>query len=219
MPAPVIEHLGMKRYQAPFICEGGGISVDGAGTLITTEQVMMNSNRYAHMTREDVEQGLHDYLGIDQVIWLGLGLVEDTETDGHVDNVVEFVAPGVVLTQTTCDTANPNYELLAENLRRLKAARDTRGNKLEIIEMDVLPYREHDGEQLAIPYTNAYVCNGAVIAPEVDPKLDAVGYKILEQVYPGREIVPAPSVWQAFGGGGLGCITQQVPAGKPAAHD
>ena len=97
MPRHLIDHLGFKRYTTPFICEGGGISVDGEGTLITTEQVMLNNNRYAGMSKQDVEAQLHAYLGIEKVIWLGLGLVEDKETDGHVDNVVEFVAPGMVL--------------------------------------------------------------------------------------------------------------------------
>ena len=173
---------------------------------------MLNPNRYAGYTREDVERSLLSWLGIEQVLWLELGLVEDTETDGHVDNEVEFVAPGVVLVQTTRDKTNPNYDLLADNLKRLSQARDARGRKLEIIEMDVLPYAESpDGKPLVIPYTNAYVLNDAIIAPEVDPKLDEIGYRILEQAYPGRTIVPVPSYWQAVGGGGIGCVTQQVP--------
>ena len=217
MPSQVVQHLNMRCYRTPFICEGGGISVDGAGTLVTTEQVMLNSNRYPGLVRDDVERSLNDYLGIERVIWLELGLVEDTETDGHVDNVVEFVAPGVALVQTVRDRSNPNYALLQDNLRRLSNARDARGYKIEIIEMDVLPYQTApDGKSLAIPYTNAYVLNGAVVAPQVDPQLDDHGYRILEKAYPGRTIVPVPGFWQAVGGGGIGCITQQVPAGQPA---
>ncbi|MDJ0778255.1 MAG: agmatine deiminase family protein [Gammaproteobacteria bacterium] len=213
MPARVIERLGLRSFHTDFICEGGGVSFDGDATVITTEQVMLNPNRYAGYTREDVEQSLQAWLGIERVIWLELGLVEDTETDGHVDNEVEFVAPGVVLVQTTRDKSNPNYDLLADNLQRLSRARDARGRKLEIIEMDVLPYAESpDANPLVIPYTNAYVLNDAIIAPEVDPKLDQIGYRILEQAYPGRTIVPVPSYWQAVGGGGIGCVTQQVPA-------
>ncbi|MDH3763904.1 MAG: agmatine deiminase family protein [Gammaproteobacteria bacterium] len=212
MPGKIIEHLGVKAIQADFICEGGGISFDGEGTIITTEQVMRNQNRYAGYSREDIEKNLYDYLGIEKVIWLELGLVEDTETDGHVDNEVEFIAPGIVLVQTVKDRTNPNFDLLSDNLKRLSQARDARGRKLEIIEMGVLPYAEGPGgKPMAIPYTNAYVINGAVIAPQVDPKLDEIGYRILEQAMPGRRIIPAPSYWQAVGGGGIGCITQQVP--------
>lgn len=217
MPSIVASNLHMRCYQAPFICEGGGISVDGEGTLITTEQVMRNANRYAGKSREEIEQGLYEYLGIAKVIWLGLGLVEDSETDGHVDNIVEYVAPGVVLAQTVSDRSNPNYELLQENLRRLKSARDAKGRQLDVIEMDVLPYLPSmNGKSPVAPYTNAYVVNGGIVAPRVDPRLDDLGYRILEQAFPGRRIVSAPGLYQGDGGGGIGCLTQQLPMGITA---
>ena len=103
MPRLVVEHFGFHCYRTPFICEGGGISVDGEGTLITTEQVMRNDNRYHGMSRDHIEAMLRDHLGITRVIWLGLGLVEDIETDGHVDNVVEFIEPGRVLVQVVSE--------------------------------------------------------------------------------------------------------------------
>lgn len=211
-PSKIVEHLGLQVFRTDFIGEGGGMSVDGEGTLITTEQNMRNVNRYAGMSGKTVEGYLQDYLGIEKVIWLPLGLYEDSETDGHVDNVVEFVAPGKVLVQLA-DKSNPNYDLLHENLAILKSARDAKGRQLDIIEMDVLPYSTAlPGHRLAIPYTNAYVINDAVITPEVDPKLDDRGFAILQDAYPGREIVPCRSDWQAVGGGGIGCVTQQVPA-------
>lgn len=159
-----------------------------------------------------IETLLHDHLGITKVIWLGLGLVEDIETDGHVDNVVEFIEPGRVLVQVVSERSNPNHALLQENLRRLTQATDAKGRSLDIVEMPVLPYQQLGSEHYVIPYTNAYICNGAIIAPQVDPRLDDLGWSILENAFPGREIVPVPSLWQAVGGGGLGCITQQVPA-------
>jgi agmatine deiminase len=113
-----------------MICEGGGLSVDGEGTLITTESVMLNANRYLGRTQSDVESFLRDYLGAEKVIWLLGGLVEDKETDGHVDNLVEYIAPGVVPAQTVRDQSNPNREACRENLRRLRAARDARGREL-----------------------------------------------------------------------------------------
>lgn len=214
MPAKIVEHLGMTCFSTDFIGEGGGMSVDGEGTLITTEQNMRNVNRYAGMSRKTVEGYLHDFLGIETVIWLPLGLYEDAATDGHVDNVVEFVAPGKVLAQVA-DRSNPNHDLLQENLEILKSVRDAKGRPLDIIEMDVLPYSSKiPGKRLAIPYTNAYVLNDAVLAPEVDPKLDDRGFSILQEAYPGHEIVTCRSEWQAVGGGGIGCVTQQVPAAK-----
>lgn len=215
MPPKILEHLGVPCFSTDFIGEGGGMSVDGQGTLITTEQNMRNVNRYAGMSRKTVEGYLHDYLGIEKVIWLPLGLYEDAGTDGHVDNVIEYVAPGKVLAQVVQDKSNPNYDLLKENLEILKSARDAKGRQLDIIEVDVLPYStEVPGKRLAIPYTNAYVINGAVVAPEVDPKLDDRGFSILQQAYPGREIITCRSEWQAVGGGGIGCVTQQVPSNK-----
>ncbi|MCP4981200.1 MAG: agmatine deiminase family protein [Gammaproteobacteria bacterium] len=217
MPSMVADHFDMRCYHAPFICEGGGISVDGEGTLITTEQVMRNANRYADMSREEIEQGLYEQLGIEKVIWLGLGLVEDTETDGHVDNVIEYVAPGVVLAQTVRDKFNPNYDLLQDNLRKLKSARDAKGRQLDVVEMDILPYLPPmNGKSLVAPYVNAYLVNNGIVAPRVDPRLDDLGYKILEQAFPGRRIVPAPALYQGDAGGGIACLTQQVPTGVAA---
>jgi len=218
MPSRVASAFGMRCYQAPFICEGGGITVDGEGTLITTEQVMRNVNRYSGLSGDDIERGLHEYLGIEKVIWLGLGLVEDTETDGHVDNLVEYVAPGVVLAQTMSDRSNPNFDLLKENLKRLKSTRDAKGRQLDVIEMNVLPYLPAmNGKSVVAPYVNSYIVNGGIIAPQVDPKLDGIGYRILEDVFPGRTVSPAPTVYQADAGGGIACLTQQVPVRRTGA--
>jgi agmatine deiminase len=212
MPSKIVEHLGMTCFSTPFIGEGGGMSVDGEGTLITTEQNMRNVNRYAGMSRATIEQHLYDYLGIEKVIWLPLGLFEDAATDGHVDNVVEYFAPGKVIAQT-CEKSNPNYDLLQENLNILKTERDAKGRQLDILEMDIIPYTTaSNGTVCAVPYTNAYVVNGGIIAPEVDPKLDDRGFDILQQAFPGREIATCRCEWQAVGGGGIGCVTQQVPA-------
>ena len=222
-PTRIAEWLGMRRYDAPFILEGGGFSVDGEGTLITTEQFLLNPNRNAKMSREEIESGLHDYLDVDQVIWLKGGLVEDEGTDGHSDNVVQFVAPGVALLQTMPDRDNPNFELCKENLRRLREARDAKGRKLEIIEMPILPYTEeitkpnigHDRPtRYPVPYVNYYPVNGALIVPMLGGPEDEAALPILEKAHPERTIVPVPSIAMAADGGGVGCVTQQQPAGE-----
>ncbi|WP_170433084.1 agmatine deiminase family protein [Ruegeria arenilitoris] len=212
-------HYGFKVYNAPFICEGGGITVDGEGTLITTEQVMLNANRYNGLSREDIEGHLRDYLGIEKVIWLGLGLVEDEGTDGHADNVVEYLAPGVVLAQTVNDPKNPNYQLCQENLRRLKEATDAKGRKLEVIEMERLPYTDPThGEQMPVPYVNAYAINDALITPMLGGPDDESARSVLAKLFPGRKIVGVDSTFIALDGGGVGCITQQQPAGPLAVR-
>jgi agmatine deiminase len=215
--AKLVQRLGIRSYDASVICEGGGISVDGEGTLITTESVMLNPNRYLGRTQGDVEGFLRDYLGVEKVIWLENGLVEDTATDGHVDNLVEYIAPGVVLAQTVGDTGNPNHAICKENLRRLKDARDAKGRKLEIIEMDLLPYtREAEGPRAVVPYVNYYVVNGGIVAPMLGNPEDAEALSMLEKLYADREVVGVPSTSIAFEGGGIGCVTQQQPAGPLA---
>jgi agmatine deiminase len=206
----------MRCYSAPFVLEGGGFSVDGEGTLIATEQFLLNPNRNPDWSREQIEQGLRDYLAVEKVIWLAKGLVEDRETDGHSDNVVQFLEPGVVLAQTVRDESNPNYELLQDNLQRLQKATDAKGRRLEVVEMDILPYTEPiDGVRYPVPYVNYYVVNGGAVVPALGGEEDEEGLARMAEILSDREIATVPSTAMALGGGGVGCITQQQPAGKP----
>ncbi len=134
------EHLGLPRYRAPFVLEGGSITVDGEGTLITTEQCLLHPNRNPELTRAQIEAGLRDYLGVERVIWIPFGLADDDDTDGHVDNVACFVAPGVVLVQGCDDRGRPDHERLAINRRfhpptgaitRLRASSQPTGRRVE----------------------------------------------------------------------------------------
>jgi agmatine deiminase len=208
MPRALLGHLGIERFEAPIVLEGGAISVDGEGTLITTEQCLLNPNRNRWLDRTEIELTLREYLGAERVVWLGAGLAEDEDTDGHVDNVALFVRPGVVLAQTVADPADANYEPLRENVERLRAA------GIEVIELDVLPYTEVRGRRGAVPYVNLYLANGAAIVPVCgdDPDRDDEVLARLAEALPGREMVPVPARVLAEGGGGVHCITQQVPA-------
>lgn len=202
----VLAHLGEERAGAPLILEGGSIAVDGAGTLLTTEQCLLHPSRNPGMTREEIEAALIEWLGVERVVWLGQGLVEDHDTDGHVDNCAAFLGPGRVLIQTVADDENPNWAGARENVARAQAA------GLEVVEFPFLPYVEHDGPPTVIPYTNFYVCNGAVIVPVAGAETDAEALAQLGSLWPGREVVPVPGTTLAHGGGGVHCITQQVPA-------
>jgi agmatine deiminase len=204
--ARILDHLGEERIDArDLVLEGGSIAVDGEGTLITTEQCLLNHNRNPLLSREEIEWRLRERLGVERIVWLGHGLVEDDDTDGHVDNICAFLAPGRVLLQTVADEADPNFAHARENAERLRAA------GLEVEELDVLPRLPGDGPPTAVPYTNYYVCNGAVIVPVSDPETDDAALALLERLYPGREAVPVPGATLALGGGGVHCITQQVP--------
>jgi agmatine deiminase len=203
----VLAHLGIERIDATdFVLEGGSIAVDGAGTLVTTEQCLLHPSRNPRLGREEIEARLRDALGVERVVWLELGLVEDDDTDGHVDNICAPIAPGRVLLQTVADESNPNWSFTRENAERLRAA------GLEVVELPLLPYVDHDGPPAAVPYTNFYICNGALIVPVAGQETDEEALALLGGLYPGREVVPIDGTTLALGGGGIHCITQQVPA-------
>jgi agmatine deiminase len=205
--ARVLDHLGVQRVDASdLILEGGSIAVDGEGTLITTEQCLLHPSRNPRLSREQIEARLRETLGVERVVWLGLGLVEDDDTDGHVDNICAWIEPGRVLLQTVADEADPNYENCRENVRRLADA------GIEVVELDVLPRVDADGPPTVVPYVNYYVANGALIVPVTGAETDADALALLQRLYPGREAVPVSGTTLALGGGGVHCITQQVPA-------
>ena len=218
MPKLLLEKLDVKRHCSNLILEGGGVTFDGNGTMITTEQMLLNNNRNPNFTKKDIEKEVKKLLGIEKVIWLKKGLFEDKGTDGHVDCVAEYLEPGKILIQTIYEKDNPNYDILKENYNIIVNETDASGKKLEIIEMPYLPYYPHKykNDNYVSPYTNYYVANGVVMVPEVNPLLDTKAYKIIEQIYPSRDICPIKSFYQAIGGGGPGCITQQLPKGKNA---
>jgi len=204
--ARLLDHFGVPRYEAPLVLEGGSITVDGAGTLVTTEQCLLHPTRNPGMTRDEIEAALIEHLGVERIVWLGLGLVEDRDTDGHVDLICAFVRPGHVLLQTA-PPGNPNHEHVEENKRRLDAA------GLTWTELDVLPYVEVAGDRAVAPAMNFYLCNGAAVVPLAGDEGERErALEVIAEAYPDREVVGVPGEVLAYGGGGVHCITQQVPA-------
>jgi agmatine deiminase len=202
--ALVARSLGDEVHEAPIVLEGGSIVSDGAGTLLTTEQCLLHPSRNPSLSREEIEASLRDHLGVAQIVWLGQGLVEDRDTDGHVDLIAAFTPSREVLLQTVPE-ANPNFEHCQENRARLQAA------GLGVIELPYLPYTEVAGEQVAASYLNLYICNRAVIVPLTGDEHDPAALAIVAGAFPGREVVAVPGATLAYGGGGPHCITQQVP--------
>ena len=170
-----------------MVLEGGSLTVDGQGTLITTEQCLLNENRNPGLTREAIEAELKRCLGIEKVIWLRYGHFEDSHTDGHVDGVCTYARPGVVVAQTCEDPANPNFRLMAENLEILRSAMDAAGRPLEVIELPQLPYFDLDGEELMVSYVNFYVANGGVVVPIAGHPMDTEALSIIASAFPERE--------------------------------
>jgi agmatine deiminase len=198
------EGLGDRVYEAPFVLEGGSIAVDGTGTLMTTEQCLLNPNRNPELDRDALEWGLRDHLGVDRVIWLGRGLVEDRDTDGHVDLIAAFTRDGEVLLQSA-PKGHPDHEPMAENRARLEDA------GIGVLEFPILPMVEVEGKTVVCSHLNFYVCNGALIAPVAGQATDEEALERIAHAYPGRETVGVPGAVIAWGGGGPHCITQQVP--------
>jgi agmatine deiminase len=206
-PYRIAEHLGMQVFTAPFVLEGGAFLVDGEGTLLTTEQCLLNENRNPTMSKAQIEQGLRDYLGVETIVWLPHGEAHDVgpnATDGHVDGVAQFIAPGHVMLLAPSDPGAADHPLGQDNLRALEQARDAKGRAFEVSRLDV------DG---AAWYANCYLANGAVIVPTADEPSDADGLARIAECFPDREVVGVRAVAIAYGGGGPHCITQQVPEG------
>ncbi|MEZ5078776.1 MAG: agmatine deiminase [Solirubrobacterales bacterium] len=226
----VLEVEGADRYRAPIVLEGGSVHVDGEGTVLTTEECLLNPNRNPERSRREIEQVLLDYLGAERVVWLGRGVFGD-ETDGHVDNIACFARPGIVLLTWTEDTSDPQHEISRDARERLEAATDARGRGFEIVPLpspgpmtitaaeaagvdsaaSTLPRRA--GDRLAASYVNFYVGNSRVVMPLLDERRDERAAEILRDCFPEREVVGVPAREILLGGGNIHCITQQVPRG------
>jgi agmatine deiminase len=211
MAASVLARLGLKRFDAPVILEGGAVHVDGEGTLITTDSVLLNDNRNPGISRSAMEDVLQDYLGVQKIIWLAGGLAGDM-TDGHVDNVACFARPGIVLAAVCDDPTDPNYEVLRENQRILNAARDAKGRSLSVL---TLPQpRPKSSDVLAHSYVNFYIANTGVVAPSFGDVQDREALAVIENAFPERTVVQVDARVIVKGGGGIHCITQQQPCSR-----
>ena len=225
--------LGDKRIDMrDFIFEGGSIHVDGEGTLITTEECLLSPGRNPKLSKEEIENKLKETLGVRKIIWLPTGVYND-ETNGHVDNFCCFSAPGEVLLAWTDDKDTPNYESCQNALRILTNEKDAKGRSFKIrklpfpaepvilTEKDLEGYVFEEGEdtrevgeRLAASYVNFYISNGAVVFPRFggnNTQSDAYAGKILEEAFPGREIIGIDARVILLGGGNIHCITQQIP--------
>jgi agmatine deiminase len=205
----IAAHLGFPVREVPMVLEGGSIAVDGAGLLVTTERCLLNKNRNPELSRAEIEHTLRSTLGVDRIVWLADAIAEDDGTDGHVDNVVAFSAPNSVLLQGCADADNPNHAIAAANAQTLTDA------GIEVTVVPVLPYaRFASGRALPVPYVNLYAMNDTVLVPTIDDVADAEMLAIIGAQYPGREVVKVPGAVLAHGGGGVHCITQQIPAAR-----
>ncbi len=209
------ELAGAELIGSSMVNEGGGIHVDGEGTVMATRTVQLDPYRNPDWTGEQVEAELESSLGVEKVIWLPRGLTKDYKrfgTRGHVDIVAAWVRPGLLVAHSQPDRDHPDFEVCKENLGILRGSTDARGRQLEVVEIEAPTVTHADGDIVDWSYINHYVCNGAVILCSFDDPRDEDAASTLSCAYPGRKVtlVEARPIFEC--GGGIHCITQQQPA-------
>ena len=210
MAERILEHVGARRFGSWLVAEGGGITVDGEGTVITTESCFLNKNRNPGKSKKEIEAELCRTLGAEKVIWLP-GDVEETETDGHVDGIAAFIEPGRVLVEVNSDTTDPHYQVGVDNMRALAGQTDAKGRQLQIETIEEGIYHEGVWNGGCSSYINSYLANGAVIVPAYGYDRDPAVIETYQSLYPDREVVQVSISNLALGGGGIHCVTQQQP--------
>jgi agmatine deiminase len=218
IPARLENLLSVPRFEAGIVLEGGAIEVNGAGMVMTTEQCLLNPNRNPDLDRDEIEQYLREFLGVQKVLWLAEGIVGD-DTDGHIDDIARFVSETGIVCALEEDPTDANYKLLQENLERLKLATDAGGRPFDIVTLpmpgvvgalnDTSP-RQLD--RLPASYANFYIANNVVLVPIFGHANDTRALEILQDLFADRHVVGIncePLVW---GMGTIHCVTQQQPA-------
>ena len=215
MAERILEHLGLPAITSPLVAEGGGICVDGEGTLLTTDTCFPNPNRNPDWSREAIEEELKARLGVEKVLWLP-GDPLDEETDGHVDGVATFARPGAVILESTEHADDPRKPYFDALRAAIEEQTDALGRPLELLTLPEAPPETAVGERFCLSYVNFYFANGAIVAPAYGVDLDDSVRERLADIFPEREIVLVPVRDIAVGGGGIHCITQQQPRTRHA---
>lgn len=211
VPQHVAKLRNLPLFSPGIVMEGGSIEVNGRGTVLTTEACLLNKNRNPHLTREQIEQYLRDYLGVTNVLWLGDGIIGD-DTDGHIDDLTRFVNPTTVVTVVEEDPQDENYGILRENLKRLRTLKDQDGKPLRVVELPMPGKVEFDEQRLPASYANFYIANGMVLVPTYrDAKNDVKALEILGREFPDRKVIGVDSTELIWGLGSFHCISQQEP--------
>ena len=209
--AAIIKGTKAKYFHAPLVMEGGSFHVDGEGTMLTSRECLLNVNRNPQLKQTEIEEYLKNYLNIEKIIWLNKGLIGD-ETDGHIDEIACFIAPGKVLALITQDKQDENYHILQENLETLKSARDAKGRALEVYTVEQPPATYMDGERLTLSYINFYLANEGIVMPAFGhAQYDKAAYELFVKLFPQHQITQIDALDVFAGGGGIHCITQQQP--------
>lgn len=213
-PARLAERLGMLRFAAPAIMEGGALELNGRGVCLTTRSCLLEPNRNPELNEQQLERLLRDYLGVTQLVWLERGL-EGDHTDGHIDTFARFVADETIVCAVEPRADDPNHASMARNLEQLRDLRTADGRPYRVIELP-LPLKriELEGQRVPPTYANFYVGNGFVIVPQYQDDNDERALAVLRPLFPGRQVIGLRATSLITGGGAFHCVTQQQPLGE-----
>jgi len=207
----IASRSGLTVVRPGIVLEGGSIDVNGEGSLLTTEQCLLNPNRNPEIGKEKLEEILGTNLGVRNIIWLGSG-IEGDDTDGHVDDIARFIGPRSVVVASERKTSDGNHESLKDNLRRLEESRDQNGRSLEVMEIPMPPKLGPSDGRLPASHLNFYIGNRVVIVPAFGGESDRHAIRRLQEAFPKREAIGIDCRALVYGLGTLHCITQQIPA-------
>jgi agmatine deiminase len=207
----IARRLGLEVFAPGLVLEGGALETDGAGTLLVNERCVVDERRNPGVDRATLERTLRDFLGIERVLWVGGELAGD-DTDGHIDQLARFVAPGRVVAARQPDRLDPNHAALAANLALLGSLTDAAGRRLEVVPIDVPARFAFEGTQLPASHLNYLVANGLVAVPVFGGPTDEPALRLLGDCFPGRRVEPVDCSALVRGRGALHCITRDEPS-------
>jgi len=211
IPTLIGREYNIPVYHPGIVMEGGSVDFNGRGTLLTTTACLLNKNRNPHLNQKQIESYLHDYYGVQQILWLGDGIVGD-DTDGHIDDITRFVSEDTVVTVIEENKSDENYHLLQENFKELKKMRLLNGKQLNIVELPMPSPVIYEEQRLPASYANFYISNAAVVVPTYrDEKNDIKALDILTTCFPDRKVIGIDSTDVIWGLGSWHCLSQQEP--------
>ncbi len=211
IPSVINQKMRLSCFEPGIVLEGGSVEVNGKGTLLTTEQCLLNKNRNPRLGRKEIEKYLRDYFGVSHIVWLKEGIAGD-DTDGHIDDIARFVNPTTILCAYEEDEDDENYPILKDNYEVLLDSKDQDGNSLNIIKLPMPGFVGYEQGRLPASYANFYIGNEVVFVPTFGHENDELALKIIQKVFPDRKVVGINCTDLVYGLGAIHCITQQQPA-------
>ena len=204
------EYLKLKMFEPGIVLEGGSIEVNGSGTILTTEQCLLNKNRNPALTKKQIEQCLKDYLNVSNILWLKEGIAGD-DTDGHIDDIARFVSQNTVVCAFEDNKDDENHDILKDNYELLSQMKDEKGNKLNVIKLHMPGFVGDKERRWPASYCNFYIGNEAVVVPIFNHENDKKALAIIQELFPKRKVIGINSKEMVYGFGSFHCLSQQEP--------